>query len=155
MKEAFSMTKGIFLATLVVVLHVALIGAIALLVFFFGGIVQHITWILIGGLILISTGSYWFYRRMKKQGKTLRETLSSPLFKGRPVEISLLGGVASIKVGRSALPESSEVDQPVIHQLEDEETQRIRELAEWGRMLEKDLVTRDEFERAKQRILKP
>ena len=37
-------------------------------------------------------------------------------------------------------------------QLEDPETIRIRELAELARLLENDLITRDEFDKAKQRL---
>jgi hypothetical protein len=37
-------------------------------------------------------------------------------------------------------------------QLEDPETVRIRELAELARLLENDLITREEFNEAKQRL---
>ena len=40
-------------------------------------------------------------------------------------------------------------------QLEDPETARIREINALAQLLEKELITRDEFTRAKQRLLGP
>ncbi len=92
---------------------------------------------------------------MKAQGKTLGEMLRSPVFRGREVEVSFLGGLASVKVGQSKTPPLLDAD--VVNpsnQLEDPETVRIRELSELARLLENDLVTLDEFNEAKKMLLK-
>ena len=87
---------------------------------------------------------------------TLRETLNSPMFNGRTVEISVLGGLASVKVGDGsggapALENHSSI--PYL-QLEDPASIRLRELTELADLLKKNLITLDEYHEFKQQILK-
>ena len=91
--------KSVMLAYFVLVLHILLIVGLGLLVIFFRGIVQYMIWVFLFGFIAILGSFYYFYRRMKAEGRSLREMLRSPLFLDRPVEVSLLGGLASFKVG--------------------------------------------------------
>ena len=148
--------RSVMLAYMVLVLHVILIVALVLLVIFFRGVVQYMLWIFIAGALSIIISGYYFYRRMKAEGKTLKQMLSSPIMNGRPVEVSLLGGLASFRIGvpGHAQQLESSVTDPT-RQLEDPETARIRELTELARMLEKDLITREEYNQAKQTLLKP
>jgi hypothetical protein len=96
-----------------------------------------------------------FYRKLKRDGRSLGDALRSSTFQGRPVEISLLGGMASLKVGTpgSAPAVESPTADPA-RQLEDPATVKIRELSELARLLENDLITQDEFELAKRQLLK-
>ncbi len=80
--------------------------------------------------------------------------MSSPVFKDRNVEVSFMGGLASIKVGHSNTPlsiENTNVNPPL--QLEDFESARIRELSELARMLEQRLITQEEYNQVKRQIL--
>jgi len=83
----------------------------------------------------------------------------SIIFKNRSFEVRLLGGMASLKFGRPDGPTSIENAAFETHelrnQLEDPETLRIRELTALADMLEKNLITLEEFSRAKQKILHP
>jgi hypothetical protein len=147
--------KSVMLAYMVLVLHVLLMVVLGLMVIFFRGVVQYMLWIFIAGALAIIMSAYYFYRRMKAEGKTLKQMLSSPMLNGRPVEVSFLGGLASFRVGapgHAQQLESRMVDPT--YQLEDPETARIRELTELARMLEKDLITREEYNRAKKTLLK-
>lgn len=147
--------NGVLTAHFIIILHIILIGAIGLLVLFFSGVVQYMTWIFLGGVAAVMAFVYYLYRRMKARGKTLGEMLRSPLFRGREVEVSFLGGFASVKVGQSKEPPLLDADVvDATRQLEDPETIRIRELAELARLLENDLVTLDEFNRAKKQLFK-
>jgi hypothetical protein len=149
--------RGVMLAYLVLVLHVGLIALLGILVLFFRGIVNYMLWIFIGGAIVITLSGWLFYRRMRREGKSLRDILRSPDFHGRSVEISLLGGFASMKIGDtggSAPQVDTRVSGPT-RQLEDAATQRVRELSELARLLEKDLITPEEYETAKQQLLRP
>lgn len=147
--------KSVMLAYMVLVLHVLLMVALGLMVIFFRGVVQYMLWIFIAGALAVIISAYYLYRRMKAEGKTLKQMFSSPMLNGRPVEVSFLGGLASFRVGarghaqqlESGMAEST-------HQLEDPETARIRELTELARMLEKDLITREEYNQAKKTLLK-
>jgi BMFP domain-containing protein YqiC len=80
--------------------------------------------------------------------------LRSPLFAGRSVEVSFMGGFASIKLNQQG-DHLTAVEAPSAPlQLEDPETQRIRQLTELARLLEKDLISREEYDTAKQQLLK-
>jgi hypothetical protein len=148
--------KGVMTAYFIVVLHVLLIAGVGLLVIFFQGIINYMPWILLGGSALIIASVYLFYRRIKKQGMTLRETLNSPMFHGRTVEVSLLGGLASVKVGgrSGGMPALGNNSSTQYLQLEDPASVRLKELTELANLLEKNLITLDEYNEFKQQILK-
>ena len=153
-KGSEGLFKSVMVAYLVLVLHVLLILGLGLVVIFFSGIVQYMLWIFIGGALVILASFYYFYRRMKAEGRTLREMMKSPMFSGRPVEISLLGGLASFRMGNTVggSHELGTGTHHPSHQLEDPDTLRLREIKELARLFERDLLTREEYEKAKQHL---
>jgi hypothetical protein len=154
MKKDAGVFKGIMLAYLVLILHVLLIAAMGLMVIFFRGVVIYMPWIFIGGITLILGSGYFFYRRLKAHGKSLRETLNSPFLQGKSFEISFLGGLASFKVdvdGASRPPTAISAPNPPLR-LEDSTATRLRELTELARLLENDLISPDEYNRLKRRL---
>jgi hypothetical protein len=147
--------RGILMAHLVLFLHIFLVAALGILVLFFRGIVNYMPWIFLMGTTLITVSAILFYRRMKKEGKTIGEMLRNPVLDGRSVEISFLGGLASMRIGQS--PGVSHIDTetiPPLRQLEDPANSQIRELTDLSHLLEKDLISREEFDLAKQRLFK-
>jgi len=154
-KENPGMVKSVMLAYLVLLLHVLLIAGLGVLVIFFSGIIHYMFWIFLFGSAAIAVSGYLFYRRMKAEQMTLREVLQAPMFKGRDVEVSLLGGFASFRVGSgNDLPAIEHRGPDVNRQLEDPETLRQRELNTLLHMLEKNLISLDEYKRAKQDLMK-
>ncbi|MDJ0667446.1 MAG: SHOCT domain-containing protein [Desulfobacterales bacterium] len=155
-KGGDGLVKSVMLAYLILVLHIFLLVGLGFLVFFFRGIVQYMLWIFVFGAVLTLASGYWFYRKMKAEGQSLRETLNSPLFRNRTVEVSLLGGMASFRVGHNEgqppLLTSSEEDAP--QQLEWSGDNQVHELTELARLLKSGLITLDEYEQAKQKIFK-
>ncbi|MDJ0884789.1 MAG: SHOCT domain-containing protein [Desulfobacterales bacterium] len=154
--EGDGLFKGVMVAYLILVLHVVLLVGLGFLVFFFRGIVNYMLWIFLIGAVLILVSGYWFYRRMKAEGQSLRDTLNSPMFRNRTVEVSLLGGMASIRVGNTGeqqplLPGSEE---PPPEQLEWSGGNQLHELTELARLLKSGLITLDEYEQAKQKLFK-
>jgi len=147
--------KSIFTAYFILILHIFLIAGLSILVLFFRGVVSYMLWIFLGGTGAMVFMGYMIQKRLKKEGKTLGEMLSLPLFKGKTVEVSLLGGLASLKVEN---PDTREkIDTQILSQtglLEDPETIHIRELTELVRMLDKNLITIDEYNKAKHQIFK-
>ncbi len=148
--------KSVMLAYLILVLHVLLLVGLGLIVFFFRGIAEYMFWIVLCGALGILGSGYWFYRKMKAEGQSLKETLNSPVFRDRTVEVSLMGGMASVRVGHSGsrqpmLP-PGEKDRP--QQLEWTEDNQVHELTELARLLKSGMITLDEFEQAKQKIFK-
>jgi hypothetical protein len=126
-----------------------------MIIIFFKGVLDYIVWILILGAILTGTFSYLFWKRMKERGKTLREMMGDPLLRGRDVEVNLLGSFFSVKIGRPTRPLSIE-DLPSSQpkQLEVPQISRARELAHLASLLEKNLITREEFLRAKEELMR-
>ena len=155
-KSSEGLFKSIFLAHMILFLHVFLFGVLGLLVVFLSGMMQYMLWVLLGGMALVGLSAYWFFRRLRKEGKSLGETLRSPIFQGRSVEVSLFGGMATVKLDKSHSADALQIDSrtPPL-QLEDPEKARIREIDTLARLLEKELITPDEFTKAKQRLLGP
>jgi hypothetical protein len=151
-KENRGMLKSVFIAYFILILHVLLLAGLGMLILFFRGVVNYMLWIFLGGMALIAFSAYRFYKKMKREGKSLREMMSSPAFRGREVEVSLLGGLATLKVGRPEHDNLLEYHPDEIKQLEDPESVRMRELNELVRLLENDLITRDEYDQAKKEI---
>jgi hypothetical protein len=155
-KASDGIFKSILFAHLILVLHLILFAALGLLVVFLGGMMQYLFWVLLGGMVLVGLSAFLFYRRLRKEGKSLGEALGSPAFKGRPVEVSFLGGVATLKLDAPKGPKAvaADLQEPPL-QLEDPEMARIREINALAQLLEKELITPDEFNNAKQRLLGP
>ncbi len=155
-KEGDGLVKSVMLAYLILVLHVFLLVGLGFLVFFFRGIVEYMMWIFMFGAALILVSGIWFFRKMKAEGQYLRDTLNSPAFRNRSVEVSLLGGMASFRVGHSG------EDQPLLpggeasssQQLEWSGDSQVHELTELARLLKSGLITLDEYEQAKQKFFK-
>ncbi len=142
--------KSLMMAALILVLHVLLLFSLGLLVVFFNGVVTYLPWIFLAGSAIIFTAVLIFYKRMKKQGKTLHEMIKTPLLNGRPVEVNLLGGLVSFKVGRPGNTRGIGIDaSDPSRQLEDPASARIRELNELARLLEDGLITLDEYNQTK------
>jgi hypothetical protein len=137
------------------ILHVFLLAGQGFLVFFFRGIVQYMIWIvLFGGLAILASG-IWFFRRMKAEGRSLRDTLNSPLFRNKTVEVSLLGGLAQFRVGNAnAPPQLDQPHQESSRQLDWTGDPQVQELTELARLLKSGLITPDEYEKAKQNIFR-
>ena len=155
-KDREGLFGRVLLAYFILILHVLLLAGIILLVLFLRGVTQYMFWIFLAGALAIVVSGYLFYRRMKAEGRTLKETLRSPLFSGRSVEVSLLGGLASFKVGRPDGSNAIEYEtSPEIRQLEDPHSIQIREISELARLYEKNLITLEEYTKAKRQLFKP
>lgn len=154
-KPTWDLFKGVMLAHMILGLHVVLVCLIGLIVIFFGGIARYWAWIFLVGLALTALGAYCIYRKLKSQGRDLiRDLRSVSAPSGGTLEVSFLGGLASVKFGRPAAASTAEIAAPSAPALlEDPETQRLRELTHLAQLYEKDLITREEFERAKRTLL--
>ena len=148
--------KSVLMAYFILVLHVLLVAGLVLMVIFFRGIVNYMIWIFLGGLIAIIFSGYHFYKRMKREGKTLREILHTYRHSGRSVEVSFLGGLASLKIGgeHHSPPALNSNSPGHLKQLEDPESIRYKEFSELVRLLENNLITLEEYNKFKEQIFK-
>ena len=156
-KEGDGLVKSVMLAYLILALHVLLIAGMAILVLFFRGVVNYMLWIVLGGVSLAGLALFLLIRRMRAEGRSLREMLRNPMFNGRSVEVSLLGGMATLKLGQpSQLPaigHDATMDLPLLEDPDTSSRREVSQLTELARLLEKDLITVEEFNQAKRRLL--
>ena len=155
-KESDGVVKSVLLAYLILALHILLIAGMAVLVLFFRGVVNYMLWIFAGGIILIGISALYLVRRMRAEGKSLGDMLRNPVFNGRSVEVSLLGGMATVKLGQPnqppAIGHDAAIDVPRLEAPDTVDSRDVSELAELARLLEKDLITVDEFNLAKRQL---
>jgi|GEM_PF-519554 len=90
--------SGIMAGYLVLLIHLILVIFLATAVVFIQGLSEYIEYILGGGVLLILGSGAFFYRLLKQNGKQILNTLQNPSFPGQNIEVSLLGGLASISI---------------------------------------------------------
>ncbi len=144
--------RSVLLAYLVLILHLTLVLGLGLMMIFFHGVILYLPWIFAGGSALLILTAYGLYRKARREGKTLGQLLKDPLLAGRPVEVSILGGLAALRIGR---PEERQVIPGPANSLEDPWIARARELAELARLLDHDLISAEEYKKARQGVLLP
>ncbi len=154
-KNKDGLFKGIIMAHVVLILHLLLFAIMGLVVAFVGGVMQYMVWILLAGMLVVALSAYLFYRRLRREGRSISDALRSPMFRGRSVEVSLLGGMATMRLDSDKTDTAIDAGQKPPMQLEDPEMARIREINSLAKLLEKKLITPDEFAKAKQRLLRP
>ena len=143
--------KGVLLAHFVLFLHVVLILGLGACLFFFGGVITYLPWVLaLGGVIIVGSAYLW-WKYMKKRGRKLKEILKDPLFQGRTIEVSLLGGLASVRLGYSNEPVTLPHERP--KELPDPSIDHAKRLADLARLLKEDLITIDEYLDAKKGLM--
>ncbi len=153
-KKDKGVTSGIFIGYFVIVLHILLIVAVALIVIFLRGINEYLTWIMLGCFLIILGSGYFFYRKIKSDNNKLRDILNDPALQGKSLEISFLGGMASLKVAQSpsALTSLEHNGQSPPPQLEDSHSIQVRELTQIANLLKSNLITQDEYDRLKAEV---
>jgi LPXTG-motif cell wall-anchored protein len=152
-KHQEGLFKGIAMAYTILLLHLLLIAGLGLVAIFLTGVANYMVWIVLAGIGLVALSGYLFFRRLRREGKSLGDTLRSPSFNGREVEVSLLGGLATMRLGKPvSKPALDTVHNKALRQLDDPKTVRIREIQALADLLEKDLITREEFDQAKRQL---
>jgi hypothetical protein len=154
--QSENLFKAVIMTHIILFLHLLIIAGLVLMVIFLRDITQYVLWVFLGAIGLIMLSGFFIYRRIKSKGKKMFHDIeNSSLFQGRSFEVSFLRGLASLKFGQpddlKAIENPSSEEK---FQLEDPETVRIRELTELARMYEKNLITSEEYNRAKNQILK-
>jgi hypothetical protein len=149
--------KNIFIAYFILLLHVLLLAGIGVSVILFKGVYHYLPWIMGGIGILVLTIAWIFYRRMNSSSSDIKEILTMPEFRDRTVEVKLLGGLASFKISANKNHQmeighnlSSHSDNVLI---EDKIRQTENKILELTALFEKELITKEEFKKAKQNIL--
>lgn len=156
-KDKDGVFKNIFVAYFILLLHVFLLAGIGLTVLLFKGIYHYLPWIMAGIAVLVLTIAWLIYYRMKETSSSLSEVLGAPEFQDRAVEVRLLGGLASFEIKAKEhplLPNHTGLS-PYSEDLliESAADRAERKLLELNALYQKDLITHEEFEKARQNII--
>ncbi len=150
-----SLFSGVMLGYLVLLLHILLMLGLGVTVIVIKGIYDFRWLIFLAGIALIGGSGYYFYHYFQEHKKKISDLMSDPAFSDRTFEISLMGGMATLKLGHkddSIRLIGADSDNQ-IKQLEGPKSIQIKELSELSRMLDDELITREEFLQLKKEIL--
>jgi hypothetical protein len=157
-KDKEGLFKNIFIAYFILLLHVFLLAGIGLTVVLFKGVYHYLPWIMAGIAILVLSIAWLIYRRMRDTSSSLQQVLGTPEFQDRAVEVRLLGGLASFKI-KAKEPRSLMLDNgadplyPNARLIESAVDRAERKMLELNTLYEKNLITKEEFEAARQTII--
>jgi hypothetical protein len=146
--------RSVLLGYLVLLLHVLLILGLGLAVVLIKGIYDFRWVIFIGGLLVLGSSAYFVFLRLQDIKQGLRDAMNDPALRDRNLEISLFGGMASFRLGQTGdqaklIETNASATVPQIEAPRD----HVKQLTELARLLEEDLISREEFERLKQELL--
>jgi hypothetical protein len=146
--------SGVMLGYLVLLLHILLMIILGVTVVVIKG-VYDFRWLILGlGLLLLGGSAYYFYRRFQADKQRIKDLMNDPSLQNRSFEISLMGGLASVKLGhRNDDIQLIENRGTAIKQLGAPQSAEVAELTKLTQMLSDGLITREEFEKLKQSML--
>jgi hypothetical protein len=149
--------RNIFIAYFILLLHVLLLAGIGVSVILFRGVYHYLPWIMGGIGILVLSIAWIFYRRMNTSSADIKEILTMPEFRDRTVEMKFLGGLASFKISANENQQMRIGHNLPSHSgnafIEDKIRQTENKILELTTLFEKELITTEEFKKAKQNIL--
>lgn len=153
--------KNIFIAYFILLFHVVLLAGIAVFVVLIKGFFEYLPWIMAGAGLLIALCVWLVIRQMRKNSQQIQDIMSNEQLKNRNVEISFMGGLASFKInpkeqdaGRLlAPPEPDSRSSADIRLIETDGDRVERKMTQLNALYEKDLITKEEFDKARQSII--
>ncbi len=147
--------SNVFVGAAILGLHLLLVLGLGVTVVLIKGIYDFRWLIMLTGIALIGGSGYFFYQKLKASNRTLREVINDPALRDHSLEISLLGGMASVKLEHKdagvKLVEENRTEMP--QQLEAPRTSQVQELEKLASLLENELITREEFQQLKKVIV--
>lgn len=149
--------KSIFTAYAILLLHLLLLAGAGIAVVLFKGVYHYLPWIMGCIGLAVLAGGFLYYRRLSRSSSDISRFFSMPGLEDRTIDVKLLGGLASFKVSPRENGHTRLEQKPVVFPaglindtISDATEQKILKLMT---LLEKNLITTEEFETAKQKIL--
>lgn len=157
-KDKEGLFKNIFTAYAILLLHLVFLAGAGVTVVLFKGVYHYLPWIMACIGLIALAGAFVFYRRLKSNSSDIGNFLSRPGLEDRTIEVKLIGGLASFRISPKEngqlSPDKKAALPTTVHLLSetavDMTEQKIMKLII---LFEKNLITEEEFEKAKQKIL--
>ena len=156
-KDKDGLFKNIFTAYSILLVHLLLLAGAGVAVVLFKGVYHYLPWIMgcLGLFALVA--AFLFYRRLSRDSSDIGSFLSMPGLEDRTIEVKLIGGLASFRISPKETGQVRLDQKPAISPgtllmdtPPDITEQKILKLTS---LFEKDLITKEELEKAKQKIL--
>lgn len=151
------LVKSIFTAYAILLLHLLLLGGAGIAVVLFKGVYHYLPWIMGFFGLMALAGAFFLYRRFIRESSDIGRFFSMPGLGDRTIEVKLIGGLASFKIspredGQARLEQPPAISSGKLigESVSEAVEQKILKLTA---LLEKNLITTEEFETAKQKIL--
>lgn len=151
---------SVLLAHLVLVLHGLVLLGLAFLVLFFRGVLEYLPWIVLAGVVFLLLSGWYLWRTLHRRSGSLAQVLDHPLIRERGVEVRLLGGVASLKLGAPAEGEKKDAGLPRLETAEipalpggGGEAERLRALARLVKLREAGELDEEAFQLLRRELL--
>ena len=148
--------SGVMAGYLILLAHLLLIIILATAVVFIQTMAAYIEYVQAGGLLLIIGSAVFFYRLLKQNGKQILNTLKNPTFQGQNIEVSLLGGLASVSINNPEKSQQLMLDKltPTIQALPEPHVSPAgNELLRLAELFDRDLISKEEFMQLKEEFL--
>ena len=150
--------KSIFTAYFILLLHVFLLAGVGLTVVLFKGVYHYLPWIMAALGLAVVALAFLIYRRMKQSTSQIQDILGVPEFRDRTVEVRLLGGLASFKINAPEANSATALPSPDVVQdntllIESAVDRTQRKMLELNTLYEKELITEEEYQDARQRLI--
>ena len=150
--------KSIFTAYFILLLHVFLLAGVGLTVVLFKGVYHYLPWIMAALGLAVVALAFLIYRRMKQSTSQIQDILGVPEFRDRTVEVRLLGGLASFKINAPEANSATALPPPDVVQdntllIESAVDRTQRKMLELNTLYEKELITEEEYQDARQRLI--
>ncbi|MCD6269358.1 MAG: SHOCT domain-containing protein [Deltaproteobacteria bacterium] len=153
-----SILNGVMAGYLILLIHLLLVIFLATAVIFIQALSEYIEYIMGGGVILIIGSGAFFYHLLKQNGKQILNTLRNPPFPGQNIEVSLLGGLASISINSQNQGQQAMLDNHIttLNALPEysSDTSPSTELLRLSDLYDRGLISRDDFNKLKDSLLK-
>ena len=156
-KDKDGLFKNIFTAYSILLVHILLLAGTGVVVVLFKGVYHYLPWIMGCFGLLALAAAFLFYRRLSRDSSDIGNFLSTPGLEDRTIEVKLIGGLASFKIsprenGQVRLDQKPAISTGnlLVDDTSDITEQKILKLTA---LFEKDLITKEELETAKQKIL--
>ncbi len=152
-----SILNGVMAGYLILLIHLLLVIILATAVIFIQALSEYIEYIMGAGVLLIIGSGAFFYHLLKQNGKQILNTLRNPPFPGQNIEVSLLGGLASISINSQNQNQQTMLDNHIttLNALPEysSDTSPSNELLRLSDLYDRGLISRDDFNKLKDSLL--
>ncbi len=151
----------------IIAIHLVFVIVLATSIIFIQTLAAYLEYVIAGGVIFLLVSFLFFYRKFRKNGHQLVETLQQTSSRyGQSIKIDLLGGLASISINsqnqkpdsRYQLPPAGRGDSGAVQALpattgSEKDGEARNELLRLAELYDRKLINQEEFDLFKKNLL--